>query len=101
MIHEPVISYFDSNGSECLESEDWIARRIDFTSSSRFFVKANRISRHLFNPQKDNDSDLNGKSGGRLLFQEQEVNEMCFENYMDFLETHNDLMYNSANSYRR
>ena len=94
--------YFNSNGGDCSSSDDWVARKVNFASgSSRYFAKVNRVSRKLFNPNSEKDSELSGKSGGRDTFVSVEMGKDNFEHYIDFLETRNDLMYNNANSYRR
>ena len=94
--------YFNSSGDSCSSSDSWVARKIGFASgTSRYFAKVNRVTRKLFNPNSESDSELSGKSGGRDTFVSVEMGKENFEQYIDFLETRNDLMYNNANSYRR
>jgi hypothetical protein len=93
--------YFNKNGEPCNSSEDWVARKTEFSNSGRYFVRADRITRRLFNPNIHRTPDLEGKRSGRPIFSTEEVSLKCFSDYIEFLETHNDLMYNKANSYRR
>ena len=90
-----------ASGEVCQPTDHWVAREITYSSSSRFFIKANRVTMKLFNPLVDTVSDDRFKRGKPPEFTSVEVNQSCFELYMDFLKNKNILSYNKANMYRR
>ena len=55
----------------------------------------------LINPSIDSVGDGRFRRGKAPQFTPVEVNESCFDLYMDFLVNKNDLAYNQANMYRR
>lgn len=93
--------YFNEKGEECDSVEGWVARKVEFSDSGRYFIRADRVTRKLFNPNIDRVIDIEGKRSGRPIYNTEEVSSTCFRDYLEFLGTHNDLMYNKANTYRR
>jgi hypothetical protein len=93
--------FLNTSGEACQPTDPWVAREIKYSSASRFFIKANRVTAKLFNPLMDTVSDDRFKRGKPPEFSSVEVNKDCFELYMDFLKNKNILSYNKANMYRR